>query len=160
MVCFTAKELQSALLVSFFADYTQRVLVESYPLEETLHMILSATAHATIACHTSIIHLRPKNVEIPLPASLLVVKHKGLQATEYFFAHEKLRPWGEALPIACSECFCPRPWSKPVKEKTNIIFFCHYKGCRNKIHFPARQGVQAYGRSVGKGKWMSVERKV
>ena len=160
MVCFTAKELQSTLLVSFFADYTQRVLVKSYPLEETLHTILSATAHTTIGRHTSIIYLRPKNVKIPLPVGAPVVEHKGLQATEYFFAHEKLRPWGVALPIACSKCFCPRPWSKPVKEKSNIIFFCRYKSCRNQIRFPARQGAQVYGGSLGSGKWMSVKRNI
>jgi len=66
LVCFTALELHPTLLVTFFIDYTQQVLIKGYDLEDSFETILSAAAQSNMAHHTNIIYIHPKTETVAL----------------------------------------------------------------------------------------------
>ena len=80
------------LLTPFLLDYAQRVLIEGFTLEDSFEAILSSTAHANLARHSTIVRFFPQTLTVPLPLGLTTVHHATIQANEYIFAHERLRP--------------------------------------------------------------------
>ena len=79
-IAFGAPQLHATLLVPFFLDYTQRVLVEGFKPEESFKSILSATAHASIACHSSIVYME-LNDNCTVNAGELIFTHMWYQST-------------------------------------------------------------------------------
>lgn len=148
LVSFTAKKLHPLLLTPFLIDYTQRVLIEGFTLEDSFEAILSSTSHANLSRHSTIVRFFPKTLTVP-----------AIQATEYIFVHERLRPWGHSLPIACPICKCPRAWGRPIKENSTIVFWCKTLNangvkCPGKARYRKPDGLVPFSRDVGGGRWM------
>jgi hypothetical protein len=165
LICFTALELHPTLLVTFFIDYTQQVLIKGYDLEDSFETILSAAAQSNMAHHTNIIYIHPKTETVALPAGLSSINHTGLEVTEYAFAHPKLQPCGQHPPVTCPKCQCLSSWGKPIHHDTMIILVCKGKKvggnrCHHKMQFEKPDGVRALTWTIGGGKWLAINLKI
>jgi hypothetical protein len=157
LVAFTATKLHPILLTAFLVDYAQRVLVEGFTLNESFELILSSIAHAALARHSTVVHFYPKTLIVPLPLGLSTINHTAIQAREFIFAHEKLRPWGQKIPICCAICKSPRSWGRPIKENSTIVFWCKTQNangakCPGKSRHPKPDGLEPFSRMVGGGR--------
>lgn len=145
LIAFSAPKLQASLTGSFFVDYAQRILVEGYTLKSHFKSLLSASAQSNVARHTNIVYFHRQN-------------RTTLSAFEFTFTHTRFRPWGWRIPPACSSCRSPRPWSKPIKQGTTLIFVCNQEGCRGTLRFSRPDDVDMVGENVNGGRWMVKER--
>src|ERR1700736_6005110 len=74
LVAFTAPEFHAILALSFFVDYTQRVLVEGFDLADSFKHTLNGCSQSHLAQHTNIVHARFKD-SLALIVKEYVVSH-------------------------------------------------------------------------------------
>jgi hypothetical protein len=142
MVSFTAPELHATLTVSFFVDFTQRVLVEGFPLCTSFKAILTATSQSFLARHTNVVYIRHSD-----DGSKLCIER-------YTFTHPKWCPWGHQLPLACPGCSSPCPWTDPQTTGSTIPFTCRFDSCTTKCHFQRPDNLRFVGGDMSGGRWM------
>lgn len=145
LVAFSAPQLQTSLTCGFFLDYAQRVLIEGYTLESDFKSLLVATSQSNFARHTNLVYFRRQD-------------RSKVNALEFTFTHPTLRPWGFRIPTTCSLCQSPRPWSKPIKQGTTIIFVCKLTGCKGMCRFAKPDDMEMLGPPSNGGRWMVKDR--
>ncbi|KAG1837482.1 hypothetical protein F4604DRAFT_1692200 [Suillus subluteus] len=65
---------------------------------------------------------------------LLVKSSNSLGVFKYSWTHSQLRPWGDFLPLQCSECGLVDAWSSANHAKI-YVFECKGVGCRKSFTF-------------------------
>ena len=85
---FNANAVQSGFVGQFFISFAYRYLIEGAPIHSSPSQIVELAASAIlIAHHTSVIFYT-----------------EGGEFREVLWAHPKLRPAGNDIPMQCSEC--------------------------------------------------------
>jgi len=149
MVAFTAPELHAVLTAHFFVDYTMRVVIEGFTLQQSFKSLLTSSAQSNFTRHTNIVSIYHDQ-----SSSTLV-------ADSYIFTHPKLRPWGQRLPISCPLCSSLHSWSDPTRNQSTIIFACTATGCPGLCSFPKPEGIEIVGKEmINGGRWMVRSRQV
>ena len=141
LVAFTAPEFHAILTVSFFVDFTHRVLVQGFNLSGSFKPMLTACSQSDLARHTNIVHVRLENGHIA-------------HSKEYIFSHAKWRPWGYRLPTSCNRCSSPQSWKDPVKSILMYIFSCRNANCCEVCTFNKPQDFVPFSSEVSGGRWM------
>jgi hypothetical protein len=144
VVAFTAAGLLPCLTIHFFLDYAQHIVIEGFPLHTSFPIILGATGevHCPLARHTNIVYLHLDDNAL------------SYSSTHYQYIHERSRPWGNRLPLACKQCKAVRPWSKVIKVKSTLLFTC--RACTHyTIRFPKPEGWKLLSKDRAGGHWMT-----
>lgn len=152
MIAFTADAFHASLATPFFVDMTQKVLVEGFDLSDAFLHILASTSSSQMARHTNVFYMQNGGSKRPCTIQ------------QFVWSHENERPFGRRLPSACSSCFCPRSWDKPVKvssvgKPTVYKFRCRYtdkagKRCEKVVEARPMEGFEPTGAKSGHSRWM------
>lgn len=127
------------LTTPFVAAYVERVLVEGFLVQEVITSLLAVCPR--LAMHASIIHVRVTNALRRRPPTIAEYNKGSLHMNDkssiivstYTFFDENQRPWGNALPLQCSNCKCLRQWkrvSRSIVDNCSAAkFACSVCGC-------------------------------
>jgi len=142
LIAFTAPEFQAILTISFFVDFTQRILIEGFDLNPSFRAILNATNQSPLGRHTNVVHItqvQDNNMLKPI-------------ARKFVFTHPQFRPWGLRLPISCEKCGAPNLGGTWWTQNSTYVFYCRGKQCSGEFRAERPAG---FDRNETKGgHWM------
>lgn len=105
MFAFGTDALIPSLLSSLFLSFAQKLVVESFPINNQFVEVLLEPAKSA-GRHTSIIHIKRKDENI-------------LDPVKYMWAQYEMQPWGTPILVQCPGCKSFRPWGPRRKASDN-----------------------------------------
>jgi hypothetical protein len=78
--------------------------------------------------------------------------YSGDRIFRYCWSHPTVRPFGNPLPLQCSDCGILTPWSLIKSEHTKSVVVLHCKGCRRRLEYKKGQLMM-----LGDGQWTKDE---
>lgn len=151
-IAFSSPGLVPALTNSFWMDYSVRVLLEGFHLQDALPYMLSSTSTSPFVRHTNLLYVR-----IPRTST------KPITCSELVWTHPDLRPFSRRFPANCPECGCMDSFARPIKltpkGSTKYVFVCDGtniagKECLHELTVEPMDGFEPYGRSQNGARWM------
>lgn len=151
-IAFSSPKLVPSLTNPFWLEFSQRVLVEGFPLQQALTHMLATTSTSPFVRHTNLLYAR-----IPQLTTEPVVCY------DYVWTHPEFRPFGHRLPVNCPGCGCIDTFGPPRKQTpasgTKYTFQCRGHKidaslCQHQIVVVPMDGFEAFGHAQNGARWM------
>jgi len=114
----TAPEFQAILTISFFVDFTQRILIEGFDL------ILHSEQYQCDKSVTSWSSHKRRHITQVQDKTCMKTHSRGLSLHTHSF-----RPWGLRLPISCEKCGCTPTLGGRDEPEFHLCLYCRGKQC-------------------------------